>query len=458
MADLVHNIREYLIASRDHGEAPTIELRDRAWDELPDDVGGPVASTELFDILVIARRLGAIWQRFDSLSDVLRAEGNGHVFFSTEIRGLERALSYQYVGPAKKEIRTTTRVTAMAVTARHVSRHWNSNAVKFMFGICPGNFEFDLRDYVIRETNDLKLIWNNYSYLELPWQEVKGMKKRWKDLFKEKIEIELRHATNDLIALNCPMIRPSPSSPERPKAFDIGQVLLPFAGNFENMFQGLSIDRDVWGRATFLKLFKAALESITSTQTQRIERIVGIATRLADSRVISNATTLAAVSNLLDEALNGYTETTAYFRELGRKLPDPLRNPDESSKEQPEGKSQPKSDRFYFHLMRAHLSKSPLVHGDAPRNYRHDNDREQANVKVVKDRIRCEQVHLLFDSIDYFQDFMNEKGYPDKDLVKEAWMVLFFRGMCWSLCHTSDEEGTFLPAEFYGSRMPVFLI
>lgn len=167
----------------------------------------------------------------------------------------------------------------------------------------------------------------------------------------------------------------------------------------------------------------------------------------------------SGLSKLLDRAQDGYAETTEYFNELGHKVrTESGEITDDQTVEETKSKNKEKSNEFYFHLLRAHLSRTPLIHGQAmDAVVKHKNDREKEPGQHVR-RTRCEQVWLLFDNIEHFQRFMKRAGFPNGDLVEEAWIVLFFRGMCWSLCHISGERGTFLPTEYYGSQMPIYLI
>lgn len=459
-------------ALKRYGTKPGVVLQSKMWDLLPDDVGKTVASTELFDILVIARRLGAIWHPWRSPENGLQAEGNGHSFSSTNIRGLGIALSYQYVGVTKTTIKTSSKLTGEEMSDRITVDVWNDDANKLMFGVCPGNQDFDLRDFFIRDLEDLILIWNNYGYLDIPWQREKVNRGkaeveeeiRWKDIFKNKRGRELRHATNDLIALICPMIRPTYE--ERVKAelgpCVTGRALLPCPIHPENMFQGYRIDGDLKSRRVFLRKFKAHAKQTTS---KRVERMLDIAHELAGEDSAGNRFGMphyadhSGLSKLLDRAQDGYAETTEYFNELGHKVrTESGEITDDQTVEETKSKNKEKSNEFYFHLLRAHLSRTPLIHGQAmDAVVKHKNDREKEPGQHVR-RTRCEQVWLLFDNIEHFQRFMKRAGFPNGDLVEEAWIVLFFRGMCWSLCHISGERGTFLPTEYYGSQMPIYLI
>lgn len=372
-------------------EMPGVALQEWAWDLLPDDTGKAIASTKLFDILVIARRLGAGWKSCKLRADGLQAEGGGHVFFSTNLRGLGTAIAYQKVGTAKEAIKHKSGLTPTDPASQRTLRSWTMEADKFMFGICPGNPDFDLPDFVIGDIEGLIKVWNHHDYLEIPWQYAKdtGREVRWADLFRKKDGDQLRHATNDLIALACPMLRP-PS-----RGATIHQVLLPFSESFENMFQGFNDDHK--GREIFLKRLEQELRTMPENRKSHLQMVLQITSGLVIKEFKNDKE-----ANFLDLAGSGYEITTKYFKAIDNPI------------------------MFYWHLMRAHLSRSPVVHGEAVTNFRKQEDREKKTIRLGRRRIRCEQVHLLFDNIDHFQNFMKNEGFEDTDLVREAWITLFF--------------------------------
>jgi len=58
--------------------------------------------------------------------------------------------------------------------------------------------------------------------------------------------------------------------------------------------------------------------------------------------------------------------------------------------------------------------------------------------------------------------FMQEEsGCKDPTQIEEAWITLWFRAICWAACHNSDpqyEKADYLPAQWYGSQLPVYLL
>jgi len=408
-------------------EFPRLSLHEWAWDMLPDDTGKAIASTSLFDILVLARRLGAGWKSCEPNSDGLRAEGNGHVFVSTNLRGLGTAIAYQKVGKARDAIKRRHQQDSWDNQALH---SWTIEADKFMFGIVPGNADFALPDFPIASRDALTKVWNHHDYLEIPWQRRKDDKDkehevRWTDLFKNKHGVELRHTTNDLIALASPWFRPHARG-----GIPFRQVL-PFSDNFENMFQGFGdFELDRKGRQRFLALLE---QEPGAGPNRALEEFLLIVRDLANADADPSTT----YRTRLDQAMDGYYLTTQYFKANRIKADDP--------------------NHFYWHLMRAHLSKSPFIHADAMKTFKQNKDLNKLT-RSNRTKIRIQQVQLLWENIDHFQHFMKNEGYDNADLVKEAWIVLFVRGMCWSLCHASDVLGIFIPIELYASQMPIFLL
>jgi hypothetical protein len=77
---------------------PGLTFQQRSWDFMPPDVVRPPASTSLHDIAVLARRLGMTWKQFSLADGTLRAEGNGFVITSTNVRSVGLVLHFTFIG------------------------------------------------------------------------------------------------------------------------------------------------------------------------------------------------------------------------------------------------------------------------------------------------------------------------------------------------------------------------
>lgn len=73
---------------------PAVRLCERSWDFMPPDLVRPVATTNIFNIAIMAYRLGMTWIDFRPEENVMRAEGNGQLLNSTHVRSIGIILQY----------------------------------------------------------------------------------------------------------------------------------------------------------------------------------------------------------------------------------------------------------------------------------------------------------------------------------------------------------------------------
>lgn len=77
---------------------PAVRLCERSWDFMPPDLVRPVATTNVFNIAIMAYRLGMTWIDFRPEENVMRAEGNGQLLNSTHVRSIGIILQYLKTG------------------------------------------------------------------------------------------------------------------------------------------------------------------------------------------------------------------------------------------------------------------------------------------------------------------------------------------------------------------------
>ena len=85
---------------------PKIRFVQHTWDLVPPDVVKPLASSTVGDIAIIIRRTGMVWKTFDPHSGIMGAEGGPHVISSMYHRGLGIVLQYRCLdGSLTKRVR-----------------------------------------------------------------------------------------------------------------------------------------------------------------------------------------------------------------------------------------------------------------------------------------------------------------------------------------------------------------
>ena len=120
-----------------------VKLREKSWDFAPPEIIRPVAITNVYNIAIIARRLGMTWFEFRPEENLMRAEGNDHVLTSTLVRSMGIVIQYMHSG-GKTE--------TLSKKERYIPRE---EADLLGFGVlCESNlFQFH---YLTEETKNLQ--------------------------------------------------------------------------------------------------------------------------------------------------------------------------------------------------------------------------------------------------------------------------------------------------------------
>ena len=395
---------------------PGIRLRYRSWDSMPTDVIGPIATTTLGDIAVIARRMGMSWKTFDPDKGLLTAEGCGHSLSSVEVRALGLTLRY-LTGHSHRPIENLAGITGLKKLkgiGSDRSHIWSRDADMFMFGILPGDKALNLPNFQINTDEDIRRVM--YDVLQL---------KEYNDapdwnLFFPKRAWFLRYEINELRVFICPILRPRGSTSNLLSCPQYGASIFTFRV----------------ARTCFKEFVTERLK------TKHSQYLEGLLFSLSDSFPARPKN----MSNLdwLELHQDGHDLTTKYFQKLTKKY---------------------EKQSFLWDLLRAHFSKAPLCSWEARQKVRVRKEKPR-NQEVLNDGgqpWRYEQVTMLWESIPHYVAFMQDANtaYKDKDEIEEAWITLWFRGICWATCHelenTSDSE-PFLPTQWYGSQLPVYLL
>jgi len=127
---------------------PMLIERCRSWDLVPPDVVRPFASTMLFDIAILARRMGMGWTEFKPAEGILEAQSNDHVLSSTVVRGLGLMLTYRRPSSNRHVMLTRQSVPETFVYSTQTDMMW--------FGILPGNLELGLPSLAIGTNEDIQ--------------------------------------------------------------------------------------------------------------------------------------------------------------------------------------------------------------------------------------------------------------------------------------------------------------
>ncbi|KAL8692928.1 MAG: hypothetical protein Q9224_003862, partial [Gallowayella concinna] len=93
----LHRSKTYQVATYNHTlRRPACRAIQRSWDFMAPDLVKPLAMTYVGDIAIIVQRLGMTWQAFRPEEGEMRAEGNGHIIYSTLVRSIGPILHYAH--------------------------------------------------------------------------------------------------------------------------------------------------------------------------------------------------------------------------------------------------------------------------------------------------------------------------------------------------------------------------
>jgi hypothetical protein len=68
----------------------------------------------------------------------------------------------------------------------------------------------------------------------------------------------------------------------------------------------------------------------------------------------------------------------------------------------------------------------------------------------------AERMKIYFQRLPDLVTDMERDGLGNKEQIMSAWVLMMFRGMCWSRCHVLI-SGKTIPIQYCGSQLPVYL-
>jgi hypothetical protein len=74
--------------------APAVRVSKKSWDFMPSEINKPLALSNLRDVVTMIQYLGCRWTEFQPEKGILRAEGDGILITSAEVRSLGTVISF----------------------------------------------------------------------------------------------------------------------------------------------------------------------------------------------------------------------------------------------------------------------------------------------------------------------------------------------------------------------------
>lgn len=408
---------------------PAIVARMRSWDALPIDVSRPIARTTLHDIAVLANRMGLIWEHFEPEHGKLLAQDGPLVLSSLEIRGLGLALSYRQVPSFIKGARSPTYQSEYQAQQNTNNMIRDERVDKFLFGIVPTNSMFCpschrrkggsyqkrsetcQHDVIVRTSEDRIKLWLS-SFGLSAYDPLSQFSQKPPD------DWLFMYATNDIIHMCAPMLIRSNS---------VSVEVFPLCSWYTDSALSKSA-----GRSTFVRCLRSYIAEPNHASPQ-LSKIMSVADQITGKRPWDNDKKLAEISRIAQHA---WRDNTDFLSNLDSR----------------------NGFGFCYDLLRAHMSLAPKLCAEAEEQWRTGKYIRDRDLNVGKTEWRSEQIHLLFDNIPQYVNFMEDAGWNCVREVPEAWITLLFRGICWGICHVAAEAGTPLPTKYYGSMMPLYLV
>ncbi|KAL8707024.1 MAG: hypothetical protein Q9225_007876 [Loekoesia sp. 1 TL-2023] len=420
-------MRNYKNATRYYTpRRPACRSVQKSWDFMAPELVRPLAVTYVGDIAVIVQRLGMKWQAFRPEEGEMRAEGNGHIIYSTLVRSIGPILHYAH------------ELTRDMVLDKY-KKNWlgNSQPSKLIppellfiptsevdmmrFGMLPCYEDFMHRKYYAMGTID-----EVSATLDL--LDPSGSA-------SQKVQDNRRFVStstfgfSDLISMAAPILRQKGST----------RIRLPVptehCTGLTSHKEGFVIFRQRLGEYFHDKGNEASpqilwvLQNYDSLKTTYPNWEEG-----TDEGVCENHLKLP----FLDKVHGVWNQTTEYFQQLHT------------------------SDEFNFQyakLVAYHIKHAVNFWHEAHERIRDGGERDHHG---LRDWL-AEGMHLYWD---YLPRIVGEIALryriPDS-VIREAWIMLMFRASCWSRCHymcRAEErfpDSARLPSRYWSSKLPVYL-
>ena len=473
---------------------PRIKYRVHSWDFMPPNAPKPLASITVHDIAVLVRRTGMAWKTFDPKNGNMSAEGGGHILTGTVVQGMGLVLEYRCLddkrlargvsteirtmrGLLKKSL-TRSQMKALEITEANAleqhdfgndeesqrsknpdteqrderdrkaqrSRLWVKEMDKFIFGLIPGDSRLGLPDFPHAEDSDCfhVLVTLNEGNTNMRDQLMKETSWNW------------RWAFHDLLYICPPVLR------------------VRHGGTQRLSFKGWSDHESIIKRTLdqFVALLRAFLNGGTKVHESPVACVKRAFPKLPEEELRKK---MLGEKGLLAGRIDGGTQqmkrVLAGVEEMARHRPDgtirtrPVcewMHDDHDSTTQYFVENKTRIN--FYDLLKAHFSKAPAAGGEARRT------EKDAKYILKPGGARAwfyPNLELYFSYIPDYIDFMKRKyastegleGCHDEDLIIEAWFTLMWRGYLFVFLHDlqTDFDGIYVPHEYYGSRLPVYM-
>lgn len=398
----------------------------KSWDFMAPDLVRPLAVTYVGDIAIIVQRLGMEWQTFRPEEGEMRAEGQGHIIYSTLVRSVGPVLHYAHENSAHRPNSNFHRA---------ISRPTLPNPPTFRvdalrFGILLGDMLMP-DDTFILKMGTIKEVLETLDILD----RTGSASKRIRD--NRRLDSTSTFGFSDVISMAAPSLRELGGSrcclpPPTEHYAGLTTHKEGFVVFRHRLGDYVSKNRGNCSHATWV------LETYDSLKALHACWENGI-----DDNNPSDCI------HVLDEIRDAWDHTGLFFCDI-RTI------------------TGLKAEWLYPRLIGCHIKHAV--------NYWHESH-QRIRDKRTRDHYGltnwlAEGMHLYWD---YLPDIANEMSLEVKrhkvsgeaevsdSFIGEAWIMLMFRAFCWSRCHYMgpehgrSPESSRIPSRYWNSKLPVWI-
>ena len=364
----------------------------------------PFSASNLTELAAQALRNGMTWTIFRPEHGVFLAEGNGHVLRPK----LQQPLTFEYVPAAKPQVSNALFISSPLVD-------------KLFFGILPGYRLLHLPDYHIGTTTD---VYTTMYTLDSTGSATKKIRDNRHPSFAPKCLFGF----SDIIPLAAPMLRQRSDTITRvpiPAEYTTG--LLTHKEGFVIFSHRLTelIDSPQYIESPNLPV-PVMLLWVRTKYSELKQQF-----REWEDEVLANKQINNRSMEFLDACHTAWDYCTTYLYSLVTTY----------------GKL------FYQDLMAAHLKNAVNWWHQAWNRMRAETARDNHG---LRDYI-AEGMHMYWDYMELVVEEMESRGWTmvRREVLREAWVVMIFRGFCWWRCHWMMEGDEMceaperLPSEYH---------
>ncbi|KAL8936385.1 MAG: hypothetical protein Q9216_004958 [Gyalolechia sp. 2 TL-2023] len=407
---------------------PACRFVRNSWDFMAPELLRPLAVTNIGDIAVIVQRLGMRWLAFRPEDGEMRAEGDGHIIYSTLVRSIGPILHYasenlnyesanRYTRTGGKKLSNGGFNGLLAAEHRFIN---TAEADMLRFGIMPCHDLMNGKQFALGTIDE---VCTTLDSLDLSGSASKKVRDN------RQLDPTSTFGFSDLISMAAPMFRLKGSVNIRlpvPTEHCVGltshiEGFVVFRQRLGEYVDGtLAVSPQIlWVLQTY--------DAFKAKESRHWEHL--------DTELFAEDFSLFP---FLDEVHKAWDQTTTYFEEIRD------------------------SHGFSYHrLVAAHMKYAVHYWHEAHGRIRDGAGREHHG---LCDWL-AEGMHLYWDYLPQIARDLRAYGkhHLPEVLIIEAWITLMFRAFCWSRCHyfclatERYPDSKRLPSRYWNSKLPVYL-